>query len=110
MPYLRDIINDHKAIRNESKEWKIQINIHVNFISSKDTRETGTIHVWSNNEEIRLGNETDDIIKELFKSFLNNYQEEEAILRNGSGFVFGSVDSLSYTFHKISLKKGKSYI
>ena len=110
MPYLRDIINDHKAIRNESKEWKIQINIHVNFISSKDTRETGTIHVWSNNEEIRLGNETDDIIKELFKSFLNNYQEEEAILRKGSGFLFGSVDSLSYTFHKISLKKGKSYI
>ena len=23
MPYLRDIINDHKAIRNESKEWRI---------------------------------------------------------------------------------------
>ena len=23
MPYLRDIINDHKAIRNESNEWKI---------------------------------------------------------------------------------------
>ena len=40
MPYLRDIINDHKAIRNESNEWKIQINMHVNFISSKDTGET----------------------------------------------------------------------
>ena len=35
MPYLRDIINDHKTIRNESKEWKIQITMHVNFISSK---------------------------------------------------------------------------
>ena len=34
-PYLSDIINDHKAIRNESKEWKIQITMHVNFISSK---------------------------------------------------------------------------
>ena len=49
MPYLRDIINDHKAIRNESKEWKIQINMHVNFISSKDTGETRTIYVWSDN-------------------------------------------------------------
>ena len=45
MPYLRDIINDHKAIRNESKEWKIQINMHVNFISSKDTGEMRTIYV-----------------------------------------------------------------
>ena len=82
MPYLRDIINDHKNIRNESKEWKIQINMHVNFISSKDTGETCTIFVWSDNEEIRLGNETDDIIKGLLNSFLNNYQEEETILRN----------------------------
>ena len=40
MLYLRDIINGHKAIRNESKEWKIQITMHVNFISSKDTGET----------------------------------------------------------------------
>ena len=37
---IRDIINDHKAIRNESNEQKIQINMHVNFISSKDTGET----------------------------------------------------------------------
>ena len=99
MLYLRDIINDHKAIRNESKEWKIQITMHVNFISSKDTGETRTIFVRSDNEEIRLGNETDDIIKELFNSFLNNYQEEEIILRKGSDFIFESVDFLSYSVH-----------
>ena len=110
MPYLSDLINDHKAIRNESNEWKIQINMHVNFISSKDTGETCTIFVWSDNEEIRLGNETDDIIKGLLNSFLNNYQKEEIILRNGSNFVFESVDLLSYHIHKTSLKRGKSYI
>ena len=87
MPYLSDIINDHKAIRNESNEWKIQINMHVNFISSKDTGEIRMIYVWSDNEEIRSGNETDDIIKELFKSFLNNYQKEEIILRKGDDFI-----------------------
>ena len=43
--------------------------MHVNFISSKDTGETRTIYVWSDNEKIRLGNETDNIIKELFKKF-----------------------------------------
>ena len=57
-----------------------------------------------------MGNEVDDIIKELFKSFLNNYQKEEIILKSGSGFIFESVDLLSYTFHKISLKRGISYI
>ena len=84
--------------------------MHGNSISSKVTGETRTFFVWSDNEEIRLGNKTDDIIKELFKSFLNNYQKEEITLRNGSGFVFKSVVLLSYTFHKISLKSGKSYI
>ena len=110
MPYLSDLINYHKAIRNQSKEWKIQINMHVNFVSSNDTGEIRTIFVWSDNEEVRSGNETDDIIKGLLNSFLNNYQKEEIILRNGSNFVFESVDLLSYHIHKTSLKRGKSYI
>ena len=42
IPYLSDTINYRKAIRNESKEWKIQINLRANFISSKDTRESRT--------------------------------------------------------------------
>ena len=83
--------------------------MHANFISSKDTGETRTIYVWSNNQEIKLGNETNDIIKELFKFFKNNYQKEDTILRKESNFVFESVDLLSYSVHKISLKKGKSY-
>ena len=66
--------------------------------------------VWSDHEEIRSGNETNDIIKRLFKSFLTNYQNEEKILRNGSNFVFESVDLLSYHIHKTNLKRGKSYI
>ena len=50
--------------------------MHVNFIFPKDTGETRTIYVWSDNEEIRWGNETVDIINEFFKSFLDNYQKE----------------------------------
>ena len=45
--YLTDLINDHK-----SKEWKIQIYMHITFVSSNDTGETRTIFLWSNNEEI----------------------------------------------------------
>ena len=69
-----------------------------------------TVFVWSDNEEIRLGNETDDIVKRLINSFLNNYQKEEIILRNGSNFVFESIGLLSYHVPKTSLKRGNSYI
>ena len=69
-----------------------------------------TFYVNSDNEEIRSGNETVEIINKLFESFLNNYQKEEKILSNGSNFVFESVKILYYHIHKISLKRGKSYI
>ena len=77
----------------------------VNFISSNDTGEIRTFFVRSDNEEIRSGNETNEIINGFLKSFLSNYQNEEKILRNGSNFVFESVDLLSYHVHKINLKR-----
>ena len=51
-PYLSNLINENKAIENNSNEWKIQINMDVNFISSNDTGETCTIFVWSDNEKL----------------------------------------------------------
>ena len=93
MPYLSDLINDNKAIEKNSNEWKIQMNMLVNFVSSNDNGEDRTIFVWSDNEEIsRLGNETGDITKGLINSFLNNFQKEEIILRNELNFIFESVD------------------
>ena len=108
IPYLRDMINDHKTV--ESGEWKIRLNMHVNFISFKDTGETHTINILSVNEEIMLGNKTDDIITNLFESFLDNYQREEQIMRGGSDLIFEGVELLDYRLHKISLKRGKLYI
>ena len=106
MSHLADLIND---IKNTGNEWKIQINMGVNFVSSNYTGEIRTFYVNSFNEEIRSGNETDEIITKFLKSFLNNYQKEEKVLRNGSNFVFESVDSLTYHIHKINLKRGRSY-
>ena len=57
-PYLSDLINENKVIQTNSNEWKIQINMHINFVSSNDTGEIRTIFVWSDNEEIRLDSET----------------------------------------------------
>ena len=39
--------------------------MHINFVSSNDRGEILTIFLWSDKEEIRLGNETDDIVKRL---------------------------------------------
>ena len=107
MPGLSDTINKKK---NNAVECKIQLNMGVNFISYNDTGEIRTFYVRSDNEEIRSGNETPEIITKLIKSFLSNYQEEEKILRNGSNFVFDSVDLLAVHIHKTNLKRGKSYI
>ena len=65
-PYISDLINDHKNVR---RVWKTQISMYFNFIFSEDTGETRTIYVWSDNVSIMQGSDTDDIIKEIFKSF-----------------------------------------
>ena len=75
-PYLIDLINENKTIETSPNEWKIQINMHINFVSSNDTGEVRTVFAWSDNEEIRLGNETDGIVKGLINFFLNNYQKK----------------------------------
>ena len=69
-----------------------------------------TFYVRSDNEEIRLGNDTNDIITKIYKSTLNNYQNEEQILRNGSNYIFESVDILNIHFNKIDLTRRNSYI
>ena len=81
-PYLSDLINKHKThglaryhsgnkswIEKTSSEWKIQLTMAINFISSKGSDETRTMHTRSNNVEIMVGSETNEIIKDLFESF-----------------------------------------
>ena len=50
--------------------------MHVNFISSRDTGRTHIYYVWSDNVSIMRGKETNTIIREVFRSFLHNYQQE----------------------------------
>ena len=57
-----------------------------------------------------MGDETDEIIKELFESFLQRYQEGLEESMKGSELVFGSVDLLEYKLNKIGLNRGGSYV
>ena len=82
-PYISDMINDDK---------------------------TRTMHTKSHDIEIMMGNETDDIIKKLFESLLQNYQKDLEESMRKSEFVYDSIDLLYYHLQKIGLKKGGSYI
>ena len=73
--------------------------VAINFFSSKDSEETCTMYSRSENIEVMMGSETDEIIEELFDSF-----------ERGSEFVFDSVNSLYWKLHEISLNSGVWYI
>ena len=68
------------------------------------------MHTRSVNEEFTKGSDTDEIIKELFKSLLQRYQENLQEKMRGSDFVFDGVNFLYYDFNKISISRGGSYI
>ena len=104
-PYLKDIINNLK----KSDTWKIQLTIANNFISSLDKKEDGVMHSKSDNIEIMINDETDEVIKELFDSLKNRYQNNLDLIK-GSDFVFDYVQLLSYKCHKINPNHSGSYI
>ena len=70
--YLRELRNKYK---NEG-EWKIQLIAEINFISLKPgPDETRVVYTRSDNEEFMNGDDTDEVIKLLFKSFLQRFEE-----------------------------------
>ena len=121
--HLRDVINHHKAhvklnvhFSNEKIDYKtegkrkIQLTIEINSVSSKDSDKIRITHTKSDNIDILMGSETNNIIKEVFKSIIQKYQEglEQSIRE--SEFIFESVNLLYYRLQRISLKRGGSYL
>ena len=69
---------------------KFYFTFWFNFISHSE--ETRTMYTKSRNIEIMEGNETDEIIKELFESLLQNYQKNLEEPMRESTFVLDSND------------------
>ena len=121
--YLGEKINNHKT-QGEWKfhsgntvidykihgERKIQLAMAINFVSSKDFEETRAINAKSDNIEIFMGNETNEIIEEPLESVLQRYQEGLEESMKGTEFIFNGVDLLHYNLSKISFNRGGSYI
>ena len=95
------MINDKRA----KGEWKIQLIIKINFISSKNFNDVRDLHSKSDNVEIMMCADTNEIIEKLFDSILQRYQKGVEESMKGSDFVFDYVESLNYIFHKIDLKR-----
>ena len=69
------------------------------FIDSDETR---TMHTKSDNLEIMMGNETDEIIEDLFESFLQKYQEWLEESMRGSEFAY---EVIVYRFPQMDKKQ-----
>ena len=83
----------------------------INFISLKPgSDETRITHTRSDNIEIMIGKDNDEIIEDLFKSFLQKYEENLQNKMRRPDFEFDGVNFLYYDFNEISLNRGGSYI
>ena len=102
---LKDIINNLK----NSDMWRIQLTIANNFICSIDNDEEHVMHSRSDNIEIMINDEADEVIKELIDSLKNRYQNNLESVK-GSEFVLDYVHLLYYKCHKINTNCGGSYM
>ena len=100
-PYLSEMIIDYKT----QGEWKTQVTMSINFISFNDSDETRNLHTKSDSIETMMSNKTDEIIDELFKSFLQNYQKDLEESLRLSEITFDRVDLLYYSLQKASLNR-----
>ena len=89
--------------------WEIQLKIANNFISSTDNDDERVMHSKSDNIEITISDETDEVMKELFDSLKNRFQNNlESV--NGSEFTFHYVNLMYCKCHKIKPNRGGSSV
>ena len=106
-PYLSDMINTHKTPTNlrvhsrdglinyktQFGQWKTQLTMSIKFISFKDSNETRIMQTKSDNIEIMMGSEIDDIIDEfVLNLFLQTDQERLEKSLRGSDSVPDNVE------------------
>ena len=70
---MSDIINYHET----QGEWKTHLTMVINFFTSKDFEETRTTYSKSDNIEVMMGNETDEIIEDLLILFYKDTKKKK---------------------------------
>ena len=89
----------------------MQLSTEINFISLKPgSDEARVMYTRSDNEEFMSGDDTNEIIKLLFESFLQRFEENLQNKMRGSEFEFDGINFFYYSFNKISIYRGGTYI
>ena len=83
----------------------------INFISLEPgSDETRIMYTRSNNEELMSSDDANEIIKSLFESFFQRFEENLQEKMRGSDFEFDGINFFNYSFNKTSIYRGGSYI
>ena len=89
----------------------MQLSAEINFISLKPrSHETRVMYTRSDNEEFMSSDDTNEIIKLLFESFLQRFEENLQNTMRGSEFEFDGINFFYYSFNKTSIYRGGTYI
>ena len=89
----------------------MQLSAEINFISLKPVSdEIRVMYTRSDNEEFMSGDDTNEIIKLLFESFLQRFEENLQNKMRGSEFEFDGINFFYYCFNKTSIYRGGTYI
>ena len=103
---MKKLINQYK----KEGEWKIELIVEINFISLKPgSDETRVMYTRSDNEEFMSGDDTNEIVKSLFESFLQRFEENLQEKMRGSDFGFDRINFFNYNFNKTNIYRGGSY-
>ena len=89
----------------------MQLSAETNFISLKPgSNETHVMYTRSDNKEFMSGDDTNEIIKLLFESFLQRFEENLQNKMRGSEFECDRINFFYYSFNKTSIYRGGTYI
>ena len=89
----------------------MQLSAEINFISLKpESDETRVMYTRSDNEEFMSSDDSNKIIKLLFESFLQRFEENLQNKMRGSEFEFDGINFFYYSFNKMSIYRGGTYI
>ena len=112
--YLNKKVKRHilKLMKDSVKtgdSCKFQLNLGVEFMSTKDPNDIIKKPIWSENQVIMEGTNLDEVYEDLYESLLQQFEIVQSKL-NKSNYVFHRIYEMTYHYHKVDLVRGSSYI
>ena len=105
-PHLIEMINKSK----DDDSWKIQLTMKISFTPLQGFNDKRSLYVKTKNVVIMMGSDTNEIVKELFDSLIEKFQEPLEYSTKSSGLVLEAVESMTYDINKTTINRDGFYI